>query len=348
MDPKSQIQRYLQSLKKQTTFLSELEELFLGQPCTYEEFAGAVLDLEAAGMIQMVQSKGRTTKQPSLAYQYKVRKSLLKEDLHKEIHRARIHIHPLIGLDAYYALNSSDWQQDWPYIERIDAYLNNHALPEIAVPAPERSFELVGDEKWITEKQGEKLLTRIGLWEKLRIIPVDDPVMMAVNPKCLTYTVHRHLIVENKTTYQALLQALPDVPFTTLIFGGGKRIAKSIELLPLQLPLGDVIHQFYYFGDIDHEGVTIWHTLNERVLEWFGCPAKPALPFYRACLAKGFVYGKENQRSNDQAIHQFSDHFSAEEQARISGLLAAGGYYPQEILKTEELCAIWRNASWNT
>ncbi|MEF3310141.1 DUF2220 family protein [Paenibacillus sp. GYB004] len=350
MDPKTQIMRYLQTLKKQHASLPELEQLFVGQPCTYEQFSGAVLELEAAGMLQMVQRQGRTGKLPSLAYQYKVHKSRLKEELHQEIHQARLKLHPLIGLDAYYALELDDWQRDWPYLERIDGYLRRNALPDTDVPAPERSFELVGDEKWITEKRGKELLARIGLWERLRIIPVEDPLMMAVNPRCLCSAspVHRHLIVENKTTYQALLQALPDVPFTTLIFGGGKRIAKSIELLPLQLPLGDVAHRFYYFGDIDPEGITIWHTLNERVLAKFGCPAVPALPFYRACLDKSFVYGKDNQRSKEESIRRFGDYFTSEEQARIEALLAEGGYYPQEIVRTEELGAIWRNASWNT
>ncbi|MBD2866717.1 RNA-binding protein [Paenibacillus oceani] len=154
MDPKTQIMRYLQTLKKQHASLPELEQLFVGQPCTYEQFSGAVLELEAAGMLQMVQ------RQP--------------------------------------------------------------------------------------------------------------------------------------------------------------------------------------------EGITIWHTLNERVLAKFGCPAVPALPFYRACLDKSFVYGKDNQRSKEESIRRFGDYFTSEEQARIEALLAEGGYYPQEIVRTEELGAIWRNASWNT
>ncbi|NEW09921.1 hypothetical protein GK047_28980 [Paenibacillus sp. SYP-B3998] len=346
MEPKSQLLRYLQSFKKSKILLSELEEVFLGQPCADDIFSKAVLELEAEGILQMVQSKGRTGKQTSLAYQYNVQKSRLKEDLHKEIHRARLLMHPLIKLDVYYSLESSNWQQDWPYIERIDAYLKQHALPSIAVPAPERSFALVGDEKWITEKQGKELLARIGLWDKLLIIPVADPLMMAVNPGCLSNAVHRHLIVENKTTYQALLQALPDVPFTTLIFGGGYRITKSMELLPMQLPLTDCVHQFYYFGDIDKEGIAIWHTLHNRVLAWFGSPVHLALPFYRASLTKNFVYGKDKHRDHEEAIEHFLCHFSLEEQVKISTSLAAGGYFPQEILQTQELCALWRYTEW--
>lgn len=346
MDINSKIRSHLQSLKKVTVSLEEIESIV--QPCTYEEFSRSVLELEADGILQMVQIQGRTGKQPSLAYQYRVQKNRLKEDTHKEIHRARLNLHPFINLDAYYSLKSSIWEEDRPFIERIDAYLKKNMLPSTPAPEPERSFELVADEKWITEKQGKELLIRIGLWDKLLIIPVDDPLMFAVNPYSITNAIHRHLIVENKTTYQALLQALPDVPFTTLIFGGGYRVTKSIELLPMQLPLRDAVHEFYYFGDIDKEGIHIWHLFNERVLALFGRPASLALPFYRACLSREFASGKETQRDFEQALQAFVSHFTEEERMIISRCLAADGYFPQEILPTHELCTIWRHTAWIT
>ncbi|WP_261302209.1 DUF2220 domain-containing protein [Paenibacillus andongensis] len=226
MDPISRLRTHLQSIKKNKVSLSELELIFQAHPCTDEQFAGAILELEADG--------------------------------------------------------------------------------------------------------------------------VDDPLMFAVNPYSITNAVHRHLIVENKTTYQALLQVLTDVPFTTLIFGGGYRVTKSIELLPMQLPLRDPAHEFYYFGDIDKEGIHIWHLFNERVLALFGRPARLALPFYRACLSREFASGKENQRDFEQALQEFLIHFTEEEQIKINGCLAAGGYFPQEILPTHELCTIWRHTAWIT
>ncbi|CAN7684999.1 DUF2220 family protein [Paenibacillus sp. LjRoot153] len=348
MDPSNQIRTYLQSVKKATVSLHDLERLFLGQPCTYEQFSQSVLELEAEELIEMVQSKGRTGKLPSLAYQYRVQKNRLKEDTHKDIHQARLLLHPSIQLDSYYSSGAGIWEQDRPFIERIDAYLKREMFPSIPVPAPERSFELVADEKWITEKQGKELLMRIGLWDKFLIIPVEDPLMFAVNPYSLTKAVHKHLIVENKTTYQALLQALPDVPFTTLIFGGGYRVTKSIEMLSMQLPLKEAAHEFYYFGDIDREGISIWHLFNERVLALFGKPACLALPFYRACLSREFAYGKENQRGNEQALQDFLSHFTEEEHKLINLCLAEGGYFPQEIVPTHELCRIWRHTAWTT
>ncbi|NQX67497.1 hypothetical protein HQN90_15350 [Paenibacillus alba] len=342
----SKIRSHLQSIKNKKVSLEELEAI--AQPCTYEEFSRLILELETAGILQIVQRSGRTVKPPFLAYQYSVQKSHFMQDMHKDIHRVRLQLSPLINLDAYYSLTSSIWEEDRPFIERIDAYLKNNTLPSIPAPEPERSFELVADEKWITEKQGKELLTRIGVWDKLLILPVDDPLMFAVNPYGLAGAVHKHLIVENKTTYQALLQVLPDVPFATLIFGGGYRVTKSIELLPMQLPLRDAAHEFYYFGDIDKEGIHIWHLFNERVLALFGKPASPALPFYRACLSRESASGKENQRDNEQALEAFVSHFTEQEQMIIKRCLTAGGYFPQEILPTHELCTIWRKTAWIT
>ncbi|CAH1200408.1 hypothetical protein PAECIP111891_01742 [Paenibacillus allorhizoplanae] len=156
MNPNSIIRTYLQKIKNSKVSLHELEALFQGQPCTYEQFAQSVLELEAEGIIQMVQSKGRTGKRPSLAYQYSVQKNRLKVDTHKDIHQARMLLHPDIQLDTYYSVGAEVWEQDRPYLKRIDAYLKRGKLPTTPVPAPERSFELVADEKWITEKQGKE------------------------------------------------------------------------------------------------------------------------------------------------------------------------------------------------
>ncbi|UKS24461.1 DUF2220 domain-containing protein [Paenibacillus sp. HWE-109] len=346
MELNSKIRSHLQAIKNKKVSLEELEAI--AQPCTYEDFSRLILELETAGILQMVQRSGRTIKPPFLAYQYSVQKNHVMQDTHKDIHRARLQLHPAINLDAYYSLKSSIWEKDRPFIERIDSYLKKNMLPSTPAPEPERSFELVADEKWITEKQGKELLTRIGLWDKLLILPVDDPLMFAVNPYGLAGAVHKHLIVENKTTYQALLQVLPDVPFATLIFGGGYRVTKSIELLPMQLPLRDAAHAFYYFGDIDKEGIHIWHLLNERVLALFGKPANLALPFYRACLSRKSSSGKENQRESEQALQVFLSHFTEEERRIINRSLAAGSYFPQEILSTHELCTIWRHTAWMT
>ena len=331
---------YLKAYKKITIPLEDIEKRFQGKATTYEEFARTILELEQAGIVEMVKSKGRNSKVPSLAFQYRIQKGKLQQSFHQELQQYRIMLHSLIKLDAYYSLHSDQWYQDLPYIKKIDHYLCENPLPKEAVPAPERSFELVGDEKWITEKQGKECLERIALWDKLNIIPVSDPLMFATNPHAFQNTQHHHFIVENKTTYQGLLEALSYTLFTTLIYGCGKKIVKGIEHLENQLPLKDANHTLHYFGDLDYEGISIWYSLQKRV------ETKLALPFYRACLNKRYVHGKQNQRRNDEALSAFLQHFELSEQQAITEMFDNGGYYPQEVLKTVDLQQIWRNTSW--
>ena len=148
-------------------------------------------------------------------------------------------------------------------------------------------------------------------------------------------------MVENKTAFHALLEYLPDTTFYSLIFGEGWKITGDIFMLDKQLGLQNQKHRIYYFGDLDYEGISIWHTLNMRY------PALPALPFYRALLSQPAARGKENQVCNEEALAHFLTCFSSAEQERIRGILDNGGYYPQEALSRAELGAIWRDASWN-
>jgi hypothetical protein len=335
------IEKLLKYMKKTIT-IEELETSFSGHTMSYEEFAELVLSFEEEGVLEMVKSKGRNSRKPSVAYTYRIQKQRLKQELHEEIKHHRLHLHPSIKLDSYFGLDPSQWKKDLSYLQSIHKYIETYGFPKNEVPAPERSVELVGDEKWITEGQGKELLERVALWEAMKVIPVSDPLMFAVNPTVLaTQQLYKHLIVENKTTYQALVDALSETQFCTLIYGSGNKIIRSIEQFERQLPIPNAIHMFYYFGDIDRSGMFIWERLNEKQ------HVKPALPFYHACLNKPSLVGKTNQRMDETAVEAFLSFFSKEERTRIQSVIERGHYYPQEVLKTRELQDIWRKAEWN-
>lgn len=331
--------KQLLQYKKKTIFLTDLEKMVGKQPLRYVTFAEEILKLEEEDILQMVKAKGRNRNTPSLAYQYRINRALLNKDYHAELHRHRFKFDHSMNLDAYFSLDETTWTNDLPYLEKINTYITENGFPEAEAPAPERSFELVGDEKWLVEGQGSEVLARIDLWEKFKIMPVSDPLMFAVHPALINQETHLHLIVENKTTYQALLPILTNTVFTTLIYGSGNKITKSIENFPNQLPI-EGRHTFYYFGDIDQSGITIWHSLNIRR------EVLPATPFYQACLQKNAAFGKTNQRPNEKALEEFLQFFPATVKEKIRKLLADGAYYPQEVLKTSELQAIWEGAAW--
>lgn len=319
--------------------LSELENMIGKNYSDYRSFANEITTLETIGALTMVKSKGRNGNKPSLAYQYRINRVLLNEDYHRELENYRLKLNNQINIDKYFHMDEYTWNKDLPYIEKIHSYLENNGIPTVEAAAPERSFELVGDEKWITDKGGKEILERIGLWDKLRVFPVSDPLMLAINPHTIHQKMHYHLIIENKTTYQGLLPMLIHTDFSTLIYGSGNKIAKSIENFPNQYPV-EGEHAFFYFGDIDRSGITIWFSLNKRQ------QVLPAVPFYKACLEKGEAFGKTNQRPDEEALHSFLTYFPDNLAEQIRNLLGKGAYYPQEVLKTRELQCIWEETEW--
>lgn len=327
----------LAQFNRKTISYDELQRLASTHQ-TYEQFATEILTLEKEKVLEMVKAQGRNHRTPSLAYRYRIRKQALRASYYEELQKYRMIFHNAINLDNYFKLDQAVWEEDLPYLKRINDYIKRHGFPSKRVPAPERSFELVGDEKWI-EQSGEALLQRINLWKKLKMMPVADPLMFALNPSAINETINYHLIVENKTTYQALLPVFPSSQLTTLIYGAGKRIEKGIENFSNQLPLKGE-HKLFYFGDIDREGINIWYRLNEKRTIHI------APSFYQACLKKQAVFGKTNQRKNNEALESFFSQFDASEATILKETLAKGAYFPQEVLKTEELQKILLATNW--
>lgn len=335
------LKKELISYNKRTIELAQLETLLTPHVNSYEQFARIVRQLEEEDVLNMVKSTGRTSRRPSLALQYRINKSALVEGYHHELQHYRHHLHAALNIDTYYRRDPSVWKDDLPFITKIDQHLKTYGFPIESVPAPERSFELVGDEKWIVEKGGKEVLERLGIYRRLNIIPVSEPLMFAINPSTITAKTQFHLIVENKTTYQALLPALEKTNFSTLIYGHGKTIIKSIELFPFQYPI-DANHHFLYFGDIDREGIWIWYRLAQTQ------PVLLALPFYEACLKTAPAEGKGYQREHKEALDAFLSAFTQGDRMTIERLLTEGQYYPQETLKTRDLQQIWRESDWKT
>ncbi|RYL91664.1 Wadjet anti-phage system protein JetD domain-containing protein [Sporolactobacillus sp. THM19-2] len=333
------VKQQLAEFQRKTIDLDQLGHLFGSQFQTYEAFSRAVLRLEEEQVLIMVRSTGRTIRSPSLALKYRINRSAITGDYHKELQKYRLKLHTAINLDSYYRTDPSIWRRHLPYLWKIDRYLREKGFPEDQVPAPERSFELVGDEKWIDEKGGREILEKIHLFDRLKIIPVSDPLMFAVNPLSIHDTDQLHLIVENKTTYQGLLPIIRETEFATLIYGSGKAVIKSIGQFTMQYPV-HAEHHFLYFGDLDKEGLSIWYSLNQKQ------KAEPALPFYQACLGKQPVPGKAYQRLRDTAVDRFLSCFPKQQAERIRQTLLKGQYFPQEILKMKELQQIWRNSDW--
>lgn len=339
MSIENTILSFLKTYKKKTISLSDLEYL-IRENVDYSVFASTIQGLTQKEILLPVKSHGINGKSHPLFNTYRIMKPNLRKKLNNQIQSYSIRFNPNINLDSYFSLDEDEWNKDLPYIKKIDAYLNKNDLPLHGATVPERSFALVGDEKWIDEKNGRRLLERIKLWDRLNIISNPDPLMMTVNPSRFRQERHIHLVVENKTTFYALMESIKETDFTSIVYGAGWKIVANIARLPVQLGLEGYLHRVYYFGDMDAEGISIWHSLYKKH------QTKLALPFYEALLKKDYSIGKETQQKNMEAIEDFKAFFSEKEKAVIDVLINLEGYLPQEGLKKEELRDIWRNGEW--
>lgn len=329
------ILEHLKSRKRKEIFLSEIEKLFEGNT-EYHKFAEAVLKLQEKGIIIPIKSHKTNNKSISLYNTYRINKSYFKDQLIEKIQTFKLKSHKDIKVQSYFSKSEREWAKDFPYIQVINNYLNENGFPQREVSSPERSYEIVGDEKWIDEKGGKKLLERLNIFHKLKISYNVDPLMIAVNPKQINNPPYKHMIVENKATFYDFLYNLYKTEFTSLVYGAGWKIVSNIYMLEVQLGLKGYDHRLFYFGDLDYEGISIWESINEKL------NVIPAVSFYSGLLNKPSTKGKTNQTKNENGVNKFSTYFSKEESNKIKNLLNQESYYPQEGLNKEEIFKIWR------
>lgn len=298
----------------------------------YEELFKVINELMLEGVLIMVKSTGYNHNINKLPNSFTIVLSKLREDIDREIHKKSHLMHKSISLDFYLKNNIEYWNKDKKYIDKINEYLNkNNKIKESTIP--ERSYLITGDEKWLQEKNGLKILDRLNILKLMKLSTNPDPLMFAINKNFNKFDTYKHIIVENKSIYYLLLDLLETSNFTTLIYGSGWKIASDLKSFNLQFPFNDKEHSFYYFGDFDNEGIKIWSYLNDKYKVLL------AKPFYKSLFKCTLTKGKQNQTSNNHALEQFC--LSLDEYTDwIKKVLSEGYYIPQEALKSDDLIEI--------
>lgn len=299
-----------------------------------EKFEKAIWALEDSGILIPKPKKGSRGKVRPIYYVYGVNQDLLKADYIEKIHTFQRQAAPGIDLKYYLTHSETIWQKDLPFLKQIDTYLKSYGFPQEEATSPERSYALTQNEKWIDEEGGHKLLKRINLWDEMKISKYPDPLMIAVNREALGKHSHKHLIVENKSTYYLLLDVLKETSFTSLIYGCGWKVVAGLEGTYKQLGIEEDESTFYYFGDLDHEGMAIYNNISDKV--------NLAIPFYEALLKKEASCGKWNQTKREIVLEAFSKNFEPQDAILIRKQLQEGFYYPQEAIRKEDILEIWR------
>lgn len=302
----------------------------------YPMFVAIIRDLVEDGIILPVKAKGMTCKSPALYYCYRI---LSRDEKPEQEKRQQLltYYHPIINT-SFYLNHVKEFEQEESYLSLLDSFLKESPNLKNMIPitANERSFQIFRDEKWLLSAQGQKFLQRVGLsLEVLRCYVTHEPFFY-YSKKIPSEGTVRVLVVENKDTFFSLktlfqegVSSWDGVPFSLLVYGEGRKIEKSITFFNELDDYRNIASEFYYFGDLDPEGISIWYALTGKL------PVEPFVPFYRALFEKYRFDApviRKSQRFSPEAVEAFAAYFPVDIAVGIKKMLLDGYYLPQEGL----------------
>lgn len=328
----------IENLKKHGKKKISLVEIFnyLPSNVSYEENASMVQSLMIQGYLKPIVNAGRNNRSVNLPNVFTIENKKLNEKHYLEIEKYALRYGALFTLDYYFS-HEMEWQAEKELVDKIYQYLVINGFPKMASTSQERSYDLVADEKWLDFKGGMKVLNQLKIKDQMHIENQNEPAIFAINPNLCSVNngFHKHLIVENKAIFYKMMALIEDTSFSTVIYGAGWRVISAMKDFSKQFPLvGEQL--FYYFGDIDFEGLKIFSALQE-VIE-----VSVARDFYEALISQSPSVGKENQVENPEVFAYFQNMFSYKLMP-----LKEGQYWPQEALGVGQLKTAWERLDGN-
>ena len=241
----------------------------------------------------------------------------------------------------YYLKRPEAYKKEREYVLMLSDYLTHHKdRLDVQISMNERSYDIWKREKFLSKEQGRTVLSHCGIdKERLNFYETAEPLAYYSATK---NTPQNMLMIENLDTFYSMRKHLINgngsilgVTFGTVIYGGGKRIAKAFEDFeicaePYMRAAGNVV---YYFGDFDYEGIGIYESFIKR----YSGKIK-ILPFceaYLAMLEKAddiAVLPKTKEGQNRNIGQEFFSHFDEDTVTKMKNILAHDKYIPQETI----------------
>jgi hypothetical protein len=225
---------------------------------------------------------------------------------------------------------------------KLNAYFLYHSDKlKYRISINERSFEIWGREKFLSEEGGIRILRNLGISENfLNYYATAIPLAYYSRSK---QTPQKVLVLENKDTFYSMRKhllegrkAILKTDISTLVYGGGKNIYKSFGDFDICVEpyVADANNTILYFGDLDYEGIIIYELLTR---EFAGeHTLKPFIEGYTAMIDKylkmDIPLPKTKTGQNRNISELFLREFNEEYRKAIMDILERDEYIPQEIL----------------
>jgi hypothetical protein len=296
----------------------------------YKDFADVILSFEEEMKIERVKSSKPYSRDLRIQTKYKKAKVTDNQEAERK-NEILTHFHIQMRMGSYLQ-NLIQYEEDKPELSAISQFLGAKSDKECYLSVNERSYELFGNEKFLSSSKGKKLLVTIALtYDDLCCFETYEPFF---HYDVVTSPDDHILVIENKDTFFSLKKLFLEgrktwfgVTFGMLIYGEGNKITKSIDYLEeLQIPVETPI---FYFGDFDPEGLAILHRIQEKTERIISIWKPMYLELWKR--RKGSKIVKE-QKWNEAAIQASLQSFEPSLQKEMESYLKKQQYIPQEAV----------------
>jgi len=325
--------------------------VYLQSPEGQAVFQDCLKKLVSEQLLSPVGKKPATTQGLHLKYKINNESGKKEPALTSDIIRSII---PPASVD-YYLRNPQDYWTDRGIIEILCDFLKQKNVAPLTVN--ERAYQLFGDEKFFrgdsrSRSRGETVLKRLGLdYQSIGCLETPEPFFSFLSQDFHSQAGRDIYIIENKDTFWSFKRTLMDPPsglkVDMLIYGEGKKIISSFRFVQ-EYGIDPQRDRFFYFGDLDPEGINIYCELVAEYPQYIINPFRPA---YQAVLEIGLardpVKTPKEQRISKGNFAQFIEALEKSaccpDGSEISNFiklkkhLESGFYIPQEALSAAEM-----------
>ncbi|MCL1816021.1 MAG: hypothetical protein FWG43_00275 [Clostridiales bacterium] len=329
------INAWIRQKKTASITLGELEN-FLRSP-VYSEFVIEINALIDRGLIRPM-GKEKNGMLPPLFRRYRICR---KEEDQKSAQAEILRLGPAFNPSGYLSNIHLYNKQRELLLSLHDYAQNNAAELMLYMSKNERAYAIWGNEKQLDDSLCQSMLRYTGWESKLNYYQTPEPFwdylcngaatksILILENKDIWFSL-RKLLMERKSAFQLYGQL-----FDGILYGEGKKIARSDALADYGSQGFQACPSFYYWGDLDYEGIGIYLMISTF-------PTRLFVPGYLAMLdyaqRQNLTLCKTAQTAPSQ-LDEFLNCFDKESAMEIKELLAAGKYIPQEICNYPRLMA---------
>lgn len=311
----------------------------------YDELYNYIIENLKKGKIKAIKASKVNGKKPALYNSYIIIEKTV--DYSKYIDEIIYDLNPKLSRD-YYLKNLNRYVEDREDVFKLSLYLDNNDVDAYKISTNERSFEIWHKEKFLTKGSGKKILKRLKIQvNDLNMYETSEPLSYYSNNK---KTPQNILIIENKDTFYTFRKALIEgytifgYDIGTLIYGAGKGVHKVFSDININAEdyMLDERNNFYYFGDLDYEGLKIYEVLysNMKYSEKISFDIKVFCEAYEKMIdiARDMIDLPDTAEGQKESEYeQFYSFFSETTVDDVKKILRSRKYIPQEIITMKEI-----------